>query len=82
MARSRKKHAVSGATNVRADTWTRSWHRRWRRRVREALARWDPSDEPELPTAREVSDPWDSPSDGKVWWGAPDDPALARLMRK
>ena len=65
MSRSKKKSPVLAMTCAESEKdWKKENHRRFRRKTKTAL---QTGEEP--PEIKEVTEIWDSPKDGKRWWG-------------
>lgn len=82
MARSRKKNPISGVTTARSEKlWKRFVNRKLRQKARILLAK-----EAEIlpENVKEVSNVWDGPKDGRVYWGKDGWPwwPLWKILRK
>ena len=80
MARSVRRHPITGHTNAPSDKpGKRFASRRLRTAVRRNLRTCDGE---LLPHAREFGSPWTFPKDGKTWCGDQPRSVLRRLLRK
>ena len=81
MSRSHRKTPIFGITSARSEAEDkRLWHKRWRARLRDQLAGLAPDSDPLPIHRRAVSNPWSMAKDGKHWFGASRQQAMARYM--
>ena len=81
MSRSKRKTPIFGVTTAESERSDKQrWHKKLRRKVVSELRQIDETatDGINLPTAKEVSNPWKMGKDGKLWWGE----ATGRDLRK